>query len=318
VKRRATLLLALALSCAPAAWPGAGSPQALADDAAGSASTVEQRILERHGASILTVHAVLAVRMRFAGQSFDQEQKDDVTAVVVDPSGLLMISDGSQEMAAVERQFPGSELSMTPKTLQVVLPGDETDHDAILVARDANLGLAFLQVLGLEGKTLAAVDLGSTAEPKLLAPLYGVSRLPRGFDYAPQVQRLYARQHVEQPRPMWGIAGDFGGSGLPAFDATGAPVGILITQSGAVAEGGSSGRALLDMGAFLLPLAPVHRLLEQVKKRVPEALEKAKKAAAEPAAAPKDAPPAGVLPTPTPPMPTPAPKDPPKEPPAGR
>jgi len=86
---------------------------------------------------------------------------------------------------------------------------------------------------------------------------------------------------------MWGVSGDFGAAGLPAFDGAGRPVGVLADQEsseGAAEEGeGTTSRT------FLIPLADLNRSLAAAKKRVPDAVAKAeaaKKAGADEGAQP--------------------------------
>jgi len=78
---------------------------------------------------------------------------------------------------------------------------------------------------------------------------------------------------------MWGVRGDFAEHGLPVFDRAGAPVGLATFQFGsegidmqAVMQGATPGRLCI------LPLDVIQRLIEQARKRVPEAIAKARSA----------------------------------------
>jgi hypothetical protein len=110
---------------------------------------------------------------------------------------------------------------------------------------------------------------------------------------------------------MWNFAGDFGTEGLPVFDLEGRPVGVIARQNG------SEGADDHGSDTFVLPLKDVRRSLEQAKKRVAEAVAKAKQAkdsekpeGATPAATGKE----GAAPSPEP-TPAPAPPTKPKDPP---
>src|SRR5204862_489243 len=69
------------------------------------------------------------------------------------------------------------------------------------------------------------------------------------------------------------IGGDFVEAGLPAYDLLGSPVGVLSNQTSA--EGAEEGESTV---VVLLPLDAVAKSLAQAKKRVPDAVAKAKEA----------------------------------------
>jgi hypothetical protein len=279
-RRLALLLLASAGAVGGAARPALAEGPTLAQH------------LEEKAKAIVTLRVVLQVRMTFGGQTQEREQKGDMHGVTVDPSGLVMLEDGSSQARAFTRRFGGRlSVDYTPVSIQVSYGNEAKEHEAVLVARDTILGLAFVQVVDLEGRTPAAVDLSGAAEPRIGQALFSVSRLPRGFDSAPHLGRLYPSMRVTQPRPMWGVTGDSSGTGLPVFDMTGKPVGVLAFQEGA--EGSDLDGHGPDGGTFLLPLATVAKSVEAAKKRVPDALAKAK--AAKEAPKEPEAPPAPAM-----------------------
>ncbi|MBL9085876.1 MAG: hypothetical protein JNM10_01925 [Planctomycetia bacterium] len=161
------------------------------------------------------------------------------------------------------------------------LPGDATEHEAVLVAQDASLGLAFFQVVKPPPAPLAAVDLSVGTTGAVGDDLYGASRLDRALDDAFAVQRTRVAGALEQPRRMGILRGDFNEHGMPVFRADGTPAGVYALQMGVVESGERAGRA--DMLGGLLPLDVVRASLALAKKRVPDALAKAKASTAEPA-----------------------------------
>lgn len=273
----ATLVAGLAL--------GVPALPAVAGDEATAAA-----LLEAKAPTVVTVKFVVKMRHPQMG---DQETNADARGVVVDPSGLVMLGNDSLEpgggmlrMMMRRRGGGGSDLVTTPMDFKVLFGSDAKEHDAVLVARDSNLGLAFVQIVAPEG-ALAAADLAAGVEPKVGATLFGVSRRSRGFDAAPVLGRVFVSGRVDKPRPMWSLDDASGGLvGLPLYDAAGKLVGVPVQQRGVEGadEGGMFGGQ--DMGLFLLPLDAVSRSVEQAKKRVPEAVEKAKAAKAD-ADAPK-------------------------------
>ena len=244
--RRSSLLAVFLCVAAPLSSARADDPQSLEDQ------------VEKKSPAIVSLRYVM--KSEFMGEG--SESNEEAVGAVADPSGLVLLSSD---------HFSGS-----PRQLKVLFGTDPTEHEAVLVAKDVPLGLAWVQVLDLGDKAIPAVDLTKPAEIKVGLALFGVSRSSRGFDYAPSVERLYVSAKIEKPRSMWGIAGEFSEAGLPVYDLAGAAVGVLSEQGGsdAVAEdgGGSSSRTCL------LPLDAVARSLALAKKRVPEAIAKAKEA----------------------------------------
>lgn len=284
--------LALAIPAAPLALAG-GEPDYAA-------------LLEQKAPSVVTVKFVLKMRMSMGGQTQDDEQNADARGVVVDPSGLVMLANDSFEggmgmLRSMMRRRGGAgmDVSATPTDVKVMFGSDAKEHDAVVVARDTNLGLAFVQILAPEG-TLAAVDLGKTVEPKVGQTVVGVTRKSRGFDSAAVFERAIVTGRIEKPRAMWALSGE-ATLGVPMYDADGKVVGVPVRQQGVEGadEGGGPmgglgallGGAGGNQGVFLLAHDAVTRALEQAKKRVPEAVEKAKasKEASKPAEGPDGA-----------------------------
>jgi len=222
---------------------------------------------------LLAKVAPAVVNVRYVLKWADGEMPYQAVATVVDPSGLLVLGndylgDGTQKAT----------------DLKVTFGGDPKDREAVVVARDRVLNLAWLQVLGLDAP-VAAVDLSVGADPVLGQDLQSVWRTGRAFDHAPATGRHYVVARVEKPRPMWQLGGDTPLVGAPVLDAAGRPVGVSATQSGSLADDDEEGGG---EGTFLLPLEVVRKSLAEAKKRVPEAVEKAKAAPADAPAPAKD------------------------------
>jgi S1-C subfamily serine protease len=235
----------LLLACAGLA----AAPVPLA--AAADETSLEARLAEKAPA-IVTIKVVL--------RAGEREGTREIRGVVVDPSGLVLASASSLA--------PGNR---SPVRMHVIVGDDPKENPAVLVARDSALGLAYLQVL--DAKDLASVDLSKGAAARVGQDLFGVSRSERTFDFTPKVSRLYVTGRLEKPRPLWDFAGDFFETGLPVFDLSGAPVGVLVDQaapSGVDSEGEES-------EIFILPVDAVARSLDAARKRVPDAVARAKK-----------------------------------------
>jgi hypothetical protein len=244
--------------------------------------------------AIVSVKFVLTTSISMGGENQKQENNAEVRGVMIDPSGLVMLANdhfhGSlppRLLAMIRRGGGGFE--STPSSVKVLFANEAKEFDAVIVARDSTLNLAFVQILDLEKREVSAVDLSKAADTRIGASLLGITRMSRGFDCAPRFGRVLVTGKVEKPRAMWAVASNFDGLGLPVFDAAGAPVGVLASQeaSEGVEEEGFGGGA--GEGVFLLPLPAIQGSIDQARKLAPE---KAKKALSEKEEAP-EAPPEG-------------------------
>jgi S1-C subfamily serine protease len=239
---------------APVVPPGEPAPAAAVPD------------LESHLDAIAPAIVTLQVLLKYEG---DFEGTTWAHGAIVEPSGLVMLSNA--DLGAGEAKIAD---------VKVLLGNDPKEWQAVLVARDSALDLAYVQVLGLGEKRLPALDLAKAlearaSEPRLGETLFGVTRAGRGFDYAPAIRRLYFSCRIESPRRMWDLTGEFFESGLPVFDLAGRAVAVLVNQ--ASTEGADEGGGSHE-DVFALPLAPVVKSLAAARRRVPDALEKADKA----------------------------------------
>lgn len=276
-----------------------------ADDPAAAAALLAQR-----APAVVTVRFVQRMRHPQMGE---REMHADARGVVVDASGLVLLSNDALEPGAgllrgLARRDAAADVKATPGDFKVLLRSDAKadtgedakEHAAVLVTRDAALSLAWVALLDPPA-ALARVELaaGGAAPPRVGTTVYGVSRKSRGFDVAPFLERAFVAGHVETPRPMWSLS-SLGGVtvGLPFYDAAGHPVGVAVQMAGV--EGAEAGGLLArpDVGLFLLPVDVVGKALEAVKKLVPGALERAQSGKAE--AATEKAPTTTPTPSPTP------------------
>jgi hypothetical protein len=260
----------LAVTCAVAlllAAPFAGAQEA--------EQTPHQKILAAKADTIVNLKFVLKMQISMQGQSRDQEQNMEVRGVLVGDSGLVLTSNvnfgGIPE--SVRRRM-GIEVKATPVEMKVLFGNEVEEYDAQLVARDSNLSLAFVQILDLKGREVKGVDLRTGVDPEVGGELVGVTRMPRGFDCAPQLGRLFVTAKVEKPRAMWAVSGDFNGIAHPIYNLLGELVGVLSVQEGSegVADGGGmmGGNGMLPV---ILPIADVVRSLKMAEERAAEALE---------------------------------------------
>jgi hypothetical protein len=270
-------------------------------------------LIESKAPGVVSLKITVKLTGSIGERSIDREQTLTASGVVVDPSGLVMITADSVSFRPRGGRG-GMDIKVTPTSIRVTFPGDEKEYDAILGATDTKLGLAYVLIRDLQGRAANSLDTSKTLEPALGDTYYAVTRLGQGFDHAPICQVAHVIGQVSKPRQMWTLDGEAPEAGHPLYGADGALAGIMISQEG-VGEGAQTHTFLLPLkvaqASINLSLKAAQKELEAVKEREAEAAAKAKEAeAAKPEDKPADKPsdkPDGEKPAEKPPEPAPAP-----------
>lgn len=87
----------------------------------------------------------------------------EVSAVLIGPSGLLLVPDALVSPQSQLRQMPNVSMNFRVQSQAFRARVDGRDYDAVLVARDSELGLAWLRLMDVD-RTLPYVDLSRQAE----------------------------------------------------------------------------------------------------------------------------------------------------------
>ena len=258
-----------------------------------AADEAGRRLLERYAPAVVGVDVVLRAEMRMGGEGQEEEGKIEMVGAVVDPTGLVMVWNSSisssrlKEMMAATSGGADFEMQIEPVSFHVVFPGSDVRHSAFLAASDSQLDVAFLQLDRPPAEPLAAISFADLGDVAVGQELYAVSRLGPSFDRAAYYAPLEVAGELAKPRRGWVVAGDLESLGLPVFDETGRPVGVLATVISTVAQdaglmswGGSFGQGGRSgpLGVFLLPAAPVARAIELSKERAVKLLEERREA----------------------------------------
>jgi S1-C subfamily serine protease len=273
-------------------------PPAAGDDAGPGA------LLERYAPAVVSVEAVVKIEFQMGGQGNDQETTLDTVGAVVDPSGLIMMSNLQlsatriRDIMSAMGAGGGFELNLTPQSFEVRLPGETKGRKALLAAVDQQLDLAFLQLEEPPAEPLVSFDLGAGADPVVGETVYSVSRLNESFDHAAYFESYRVAGEVRKPRRAWVLDGDLSVLGLPVVDAQGRAVGVVTTVLSTVASDQSGmgplsflgnldqRKTLGPVGMFLLPASQVARAVAQSKERAAALLrERRESGGAEPAPA---------------------------------
>lgn len=248
-----------------------------------------QSVLEKVAPSIVTVKVVIKTTMKMGGESMEEESKMTLQGVVVTPDGLIMVSNSPfspkrmMEMLAGESMPAGLDYKMTPTSIKVIFGNEDKEYDGFLAATDSKLDLAFVKVEGLGDRQLTPVNFAGATDAKLGQKVIAVSRLSKGYDYAPYFALGQVCGEIAKPRKAWMLLGDISQLGLPVFTLNGELLGVLTTIAPDVREeggdtmgfamfmrllsgGGSSGTG----GVFVVPGQQISPLVEQANRRAAE------------------------------------------------
>ena len=271
--------IALIAACLLAAAPLTAAPAMAADS--------DAEFLKKVSPSIVTVKFILNVTMG-GGGGMQQEVPVEIAGVLLDESGLVMMPADALDMAnRMRRNMRGRrggrgggggggmgdmDIDAEASDMTVILGGEYEEHEAVLVAKDSNLSLAFLQLKDASvAKGRPAITFAKDATPTVGQELRSVTRFGEGFDFAPYFGKTQITGVVEQPRMMWSVQGRFNALGLPLFDSEGNAVGVMSTQEDPMGGGGGMG---MGMGAggmvFVMPASDVAAALEQARSRAAE------------------------------------------------
>ncbi|MCU0756918.1 MAG: hypothetical protein MUE46_17710 [Xanthomonadales bacterium] len=198
-------VIALALSAlvgfevrAAAAAEAAGSvPPAVAAD---PTETLYRGLIERHAGALATIEYVMTAD--YSGTP--QRVQGETEGVVISRDGYLLVAGSALDPAKpyeVMYRDMGME-STLPRVssgeFQVRLPGRSERYEAKLVSRDADLGLAWLQ-LTAPPADLPWVDLAKGSAPRLGQRGLVLSLASEQYDFAPYVTEVRLQGEIQVP-----------------------------------------------------------------------------------------------------------------------
>src|SRR5262249_47355173 len=152
----------------------------------------------------------------------------ELQGVVVDKSGLVMVSSSAwspnrfaEMMGEGSDNQEGFGVKVTPTEFKVIFERDEKEYSAFLAATDTKLDLGFLKIEDPLDRTITPVDFGATTSPTVGQEVVSVSRLSKGYDYAPYFESARISGIIAKPRKAWMMDGSISGFGLPVFTPSG-------------------------------------------------------------------------------------------------
>jgi hypothetical protein len=270
--------------------------------------------------SIVTVKVLSKTTVQSGGKNEERESRVELPGLVVDAGGLVLTSILPFAPEYLVKLLAGGgsrtpHITTVPSDIEVLFEQDGKEYGAFLAATDSKLGIAFLQIESLGGRTPHAVDF---SRPVTLAvgDLVGtVSRLSRTYDSAPYVQTARVGGEIAKPRQAWGLDDGISGVGQPIFLlATGHAVGLLALVGAESADADSTGESSLARGInmitsgrpalrpYVVPAPVIAGVIDQARHQAAQKAKERAAAAATPKAAepadkpPAEAPPAGQTP----------------------
>ncbi|GBC92742.1 hypothetical protein HRbin15_01219 [bacterium HR15] len=239
-----------------------------------------KQLLEKVSPSIVTVRVVMKYEFKSGDESQSSEQKFSMQGAIVSADGLVLLSampltaESLKQMMGIEaEQEERFDLKLIPQSFKVIFGQESKEYEATLVATDSQLGLAFLKIKDLEGRVLTPIQF-KEAPLSIGQELYTVSRLPKGFDYAPYFSSGRVIGEVSKPRKAFLMEGNISELGLPVYTLSGEAVGVAVLMGHGLKQddesdfgfsmsfGGQGGTTM-----FILPATTVKPLIEQAAKR---------------------------------------------------
>lgn len=239
-------------------------------------------VLDRSIGSIATVKAVIKTSMKFGGQGRDMESRMEIQGIVVSADGLLMLSNlpfSPEKLMSMmgggggddgERRFG---MKVTPTDFKVVFGREDKEYSAYLVATDTKLDLAFIKIEKLEGRNLVPVSFTNAPTASIGQAILMVSRLAKGYDYAPYFASARISGEIRKPRKAWMIDTQAVAPAMPIYTTGGQVIGITaMVESGVKEDSESNFMSSLSQSGdagrvFVVPATVVQGVLEQAKIR---------------------------------------------------
>ncbi len=251
-------------------------------------------VMDRAIASMVTVKAVLKTSMKFGGQGRDTESRLEAQGLIVTTDGLVMFSNlplNPEKLMGPDGGGGGGGedgnqrfgMKIAPTGFKVVFGREEKEYPAILVATDSKLDLAFVKIEDLGGRKVAPISLDTTATVLIGQEALSVTRLGKGYDYAPTFSTLHIAGEIRKPRRAWILDPGTAEPAMPIYTRAGKIIGVVAMVTGSVQDdsGDAGFGSMFSRGGganqvFVIPSSVVQGVLDQAKIRAATASSKRK------------------------------------------
>ncbi|MCC6952393.1 MAG: trypsin-like peptidase domain-containing protein [Phycisphaerales bacterium] len=174
---------------------------------------------------LATTHAKAMVNVKFTSKFGAEEEEGEVPGVIIDKGGLVLVSNDNLRGINARFGAPGAESA----NIKVLVGEDTEGVDAKVIARDSELGLAWVQIEKAAEGGYAFVDFEAGAESRAGERVMVISQLSKFFDRATVVTEGVVAGVTVRPRrtliPSLELATTEWG--VPVFDANAKPVGLM-------------------------------------------------------------------------------------------
>lgn len=209
------------------------APQVLrADEVAQSGRAIAAKWKD----ALVTIKVAAKITVAYQGEEHTDDDKEEITGVVIDPSGLIAVSlssvDPVEAFSSMGGDEDGTKATATITSLRILF-SDGTEVDGNIELRDKDLDLAFIRPKAKLAKPVTAVDLTKSAQPELLDQVVLLYRLGAIANRALNVTVDRVEAIIEKPRKQYvlGMSGSSAENGSPVFSLDGNVVGVLLRKA---------------------------------------------------------------------------------------
>jgi Trypsin-like peptidase domain len=226
-------------------------------------------ILEKNKLTVVTIKLVTTM----TGMGRDQDNSQEVTGTVIDPTGLTVLSLTAVDPTSIISAMSGMmgdmpEISSEVKSAEILLDdGNGTELPAEIVLRDKHLDLAFLRPKEKPAEPMTCVDINDLGTAEILDEVVALNRLGKVArrTYSASIERVEAI--VEKPRKFYmpGASPTNTGMGSPVFTLDGKFLGIPVMRAVKTDGGGFSlFGGSQPFAVVIIPAEDVREAAEQV------------------------------------------------------
>lgn len=222
-------------------------------------------IAEKQGAAVVPVRVVIKMRVAYEGEQFDDEESSsELTATIIDPSGLAVCSlsevDPTHMIELWQEEDPNYKIDAQVTDLKFILP-EGKEIPAKVVLRDRDLDLAFIRPTALPDEPFTAIDLAQPSQPQVMDQIVVLGRLGDVANRQLWVALDRITAIVTKPRTLYVAGFDVwvAGLGVPTYTLDGKLVGITVMRAipaaGTVSGSGNNSVPVVMPAAAILEVA---------------------------------------------------------------
>ncbi|MBU0566816.1 serine protease [bacterium] len=195
-----------------------------------------KEILNRWQDTVVTIEVVIETRSIVEGREMGkQESKNEITGILIDPSGLVVtslygldITDVLEQTGSIEDDFR-TESKIKELTLRLA-SGREIPAQVVL--EDKDLDLAFIRPRKELANPLSAIDLTQDATPEILDQVILLDRLGKIADRIVHITLARIGGIITKPRTLYILDSSLWTMqfAMPVFSLEGKIIGVVLMR----------------------------------------------------------------------------------------